>query len=257
MDIKKVLKAWARSGDLRFARAFAGADGSGIASFTWRGTEFFYRNGTSDAHVAYECFLHGKRNAYESRHLPPEAEVKTVVDVGANVGASIVFWRSRYPAAKIYGFEPEPGNFAMLQKNTQNLPGVFVFNEALGDATGEMKFIHSPGSGNEGGWSMYQRGARGDEKVVTLPVVRAEEKMKALRIDAIDVLKVDTEGAERVVIAGLGRHLLASTRYVCGELHGERDFELLDYLEQNGFRIGARKNLGSVLFNFEARRRDA
>jgi len=41
---------------------------------------------------------------------------------------------------------------------------------------------------------------------------------------------------------------------VCGELHGERDFELLDYLERNGFKIGVRKNLRSVLFNFEARR---
>jgi FkbM family methyltransferase len=124
----------------------------------------------------------------------------------------------------------------------------------LGEATGEMKFIHSPGAGNEGGWSMYQRVAQGGEREVVLPVVRGEEKMKALGIDRIDVLKVDTEGAERVVITGLGQKLLASTRYICGELHGERDFELLDHLERSGFKIGVRKNLRSALFNFEASR---
>jgi FkbM family methyltransferase len=255
MNLKKFVKGLARSRDLPFALAFAGADaGHAVRSITWRGMEFFYRPDASDVHVAYECFLHGNRNAYESRHLPSQTEVRTVVDVGANVGASILFWRSRYPAAKIYGFEPEPDNFSMLRRNAEGLRDVFVFNEALGDRTGEIRFIHSPGAGNEGGWSMYQRGARGGEKELTLPIVRGEEKMRALGIDRIDVLKVDTEGAERVVIAGLGPQLLARTGYVCGELHGERDFELLDYLEQNGLRVGVRKNLDSVLFNFEAKR---
>jgi FkbM family methyltransferase len=255
MKLKKFIKGLARSGNLQFAMDLAERGGSStVRSVAWRGMDFFYRSNTSDAHVAYECFLHGKRNAYASGDLPPASEVKTVVDVGANVGASILFWRGLYPAAKIYGFEPEPGNFEMLKKNTEGLRNVFVFNEALGEATGEMKFIHSPGAGNEGGWSMYQRVAQGGEREVVLPVIRGEEKMKALGIDRIDVLKVDTEGAERVVITGLGQKLLASTRYICGELHGERDFELLDHLERSGFKIGVRKNLRSALFNFEASR---
>lgn len=255
MKFKKFIKGLARSGDLRFAMDFAEKGGSStVRSIAWRGMDFFYRSNTSDVHVAYECFLHGKRNAYASGNLPPAAEVKTVVDVGANVGASILFWRDRYPAAKIYGFEPEPGNFELLKRNTEPLRDVFVYNEALGNATGKVKFVHSPGAGNEGGWSIYQRVAQGGEREVVLPIVRGEEKMKALGIDRIDVLKVDTEGAERVVITGLGPQLLANTRYICGELHGERDFDLLDHLEQNGFRIGVRKSPRSVLFNFEADR---
>ena len=255
MKLKKFMKGLARSGNLEFAMDFAERGGSSaVRSITWRGMDFFYRSNTSDVHVAYECFLHGKRNAYASGNLPPASEVTTVVDVGANVGASILFWRDRYPAAKIYGFEPEPGNFELLKRNAERLRDVLVFNEALGDATGQMKFVHSPGAGNEGGWSIYQRGAQGGEREVVLPIVRGEEKMKSLGIDRIDVLKVDTEGAERVVLTGLGPKLLAHTRYICGELHGERDFELLDHLERSGFRIAARKNLRSVLFNFEASR---
>jgi len=255
MSPKKFVKAILRSGSVPFALDFAGLQGSsGVQSLRWRGLHFHYRTGTSDSHTAYECFLHGKRNAYASKHLPPESEVRTIVDVGSNIGASILFWRHLYPRAQIYGFEPEPANFEILRKNTEELRGVSIFNEALGDATGPMTLIHSPDPRNEGGWSLYQRGARGGEAKATLTAFRSEEKLRQLGIEQIDILKVDTEGAERAVLRGLGRELLANTGYVCGELHGERDFELLDFLEQNGFRIGARKNLHSTLFGFEARR---
>lgn len=76
--------------------------------------------------------------------------------------------------------------------------------------------------------------------------------MQELGVDRIDILKVDTEGAEKMIIRGLGAELLAKTNYICGELHGERDFELLDYLEENGFLLGVKKTPKSKLFNFEA-----
>ena len=40
-------------------------------------------------------------------------------------------------------------------------------------------------------------------------------------------------------------------RVIMGELHGRRDFELLDYLQPH-FHIGAKKQLKTRLFNFFA-----
>lgn len=163
--LKKFLKAFARSGDLKFAKEFSGLpNASSLEQFQWKGMSFFYRPKTSDAFVAYECMLHGERNAYFSSFLPPQAAVKTIVDVGANVGASVLFWKSIYPDAKIHCFEPIPSNFEVLSQNCAGLNEVTPHNEALGDATGEITFIHSPGAGNEGGWSIFQRGAEGNEK---------------------------------------------------------------------------------------------
>jgi len=256
--LKKFVKALARSGSYRFAMDFAGAGagagGRPLDCIRWKGMPFFFRPSTSDAFVAYECFLHGKRNAYFSPFLPKPGDVGNIVDVGANVGGSILFWKSIYPEARIHCFEPIPANFEVLKRNCESLPGVTPHNEALGEEDGEITFIHSPSSENEGGWSVFQRGASGNEKKLRIPIRKSGERLAALGVTQIDILKVDTEGAERMIIKGLGGELLSRTRYICGELHGERDFELLDFLEQSGFRIGTRKSPRNVLFNFIATR---
>ena len=232
-----------------------GSNKAECQTLVWEGVPYFYRPGTSDAFVAYECFLHGKGNAYFSEYLPAPGAVKTIVDVGANVGASVRFWKSRFPGAVVHCFEPIPSNFAMLQKNTAAFKDVTPHNEALGDESGELKFIHSPGAGNEGGWSIFQRGNSGNEETLSIPIFNSGKRLAEFGVDCIDILKVDTEGAEKMIIKGLGEDLLSKTNYICGELHGERDFELLDYLEVHGFRIGARKSPKSTLFNFEAIRK--
>jgi FkbM family methyltransferase len=257
IKLKKFLKAFARSGDYNFAIDFAGGSPSGstLQKMSWRGKDYYYRTNTSDSFVAYECMLHGKRNAYQSSFLPLAERVETIVDVGANVGASVMFWKDLYPAATIHCFEPIPANFDVLRKNCEGLSNVTPHNQALGDSLGSIDFIHSPGAGNEGGWSVFQRGATGAEERLSIPIFKSGDRLTELGLTKIDILKVDTEGAERMIIMGLGDALLSKTSYICGELHGERDFELLDYLESSGFQIGVRKQVRSVLFNFEALRK--
>jgi len=254
--LKKFLKAFARSKDYKFALEFAGAsNGAEVQSFIWNGFPYFYRPRTSDAFVAYECMLHGTRNAYYSEYLPSPQSVKTIVDIGSNVGASVMFWKKNYPSAQIYCFEPIPSNFEILKRNCAAMKGVTPYNEALGEESGEITFIHSPGAANEGGWSVFQRGVTGSEQKISIPILKSGSRLSELGVDQIDILKVDTEGAEKMIIKGLGNDLLKRTAYICGELHGEGDFELLNYLEMDGFLIGARKSPKSVLFNFEAIRR--
>lgn len=251
--LKKFVKAYLRSGDYKFAVEFAGgAKSADLQSFDWRGMTYSYRPATSDANVAYECMLHGKHNAYYSKFLPDPRSVKTVVDIGSNVGASVLYWKSIYADANIHCFEPIPSNFEMLKRNCARLSNVSAYNQALGEQDGEITFIHSPGAANEGGWSVFQRGATGSEEKVVIPIFNSGSRLAELGVTQIDVLKVDTEGAEKMILHGLGSELLSRTNYICGELHGERDFELLDWLETSGFRIGARKSPKTVLFNFEA-----
>ena len=254
LKVKKFLKGLLRSGDYRYALDFAGASPSGgtLQKLRWRGMDYYYRTNTSDSFVAYECMLHGKRNAYHSRFLPSPDRVATIVDVGANVGASVMYWRDCYPNATIHCFEPIPDNFEVLKRNCSGTEKVTPHNQALGESAGTIEFIHSPGAGNEGGWSVFQRGATGVEQRLSIPIFKSGDRLAELGVSKIDILKVDTEGAEKMIIKGLGDELLAKTSYICGELHGERDFELLDYLESKGFQIGVRKQVRSILFNFEA-----
>ena len=104
------------------------------------------------------------------------------------------------------------------------------------------------------GSALYQRGQKGGEARQRVTIRHSGARLAGLGVGTIDILKVDTEGHEREILLGLDPEMLERTRYITGELHGERDFELLDWLEQRGYRIGCRKSARNVLFNFEALR---
>lgn len=228
-----------------------------VVTVNYHGKPVHYREGSSDALVIYEILLKGRKSECWHAHLPKADRVKVVLDIGANVGATTVFFSEMYPAAKIHSFEPIPGNLEILKMNaaSRGRPGsIDCHLLALSDHDGELQMIHSPGANSHGGWSFYQRGAEGTEEKLSVPVRKSGDFVRELGLDRIDVIKIDTEGAEKEILHGLTPEQLASVQYIVGELHGERDFELLDWLEQRGFGIECKKSFGKPCFIFKALR---
>jgi len=256
--MKKFLKYALRSGSLGFAKAASrDAPTGAITEVDFRGKPVHYREGSSDALVIYEILLKGRKSEYWHARLPKPEDVEVVLDIGANIGAATVFFSELYPAAKIHAFEPIPGNLDILKMNAAsrgNPERITCHLLALSDKDGELQMIHSPGAHNHGGWSFYQRGAAGNEEKVSVPVRKSGDFVRELGLDRIDVIKIDTEGAEKEILHGLTPEQLASVKYIVGELHGERDFDLLDWLEQRGFDIECKKSFGKPCFIFKALR---
>ena len=67
----------------------------------------------------------------------------------------------------------------------------------------------------------------------------------------VDIIKIDTEGSEYNILTALDESVLRSVKWIIGEMHGERDFQLLAYLSQ-WFDIGLKKRLTNRLFMFRA-----
>ena len=65
-------------------------------------------------------------------------------------------------------------------------------------------------------------------------------------------MKIDTEGAEYDILSSLNDEILLSILWITGELHGNRDFELLNYLNNMGFSISVKKLIDDRLFMFNA-----
>ena len=251
--MKKILKLAIRSGSLSFARSALSVKPTGdIRKVIYQGRPVYFREGTSDGLVVYEILFKGKRSEYWHSRLPKETEVGVVLDIGANIGAASVFFGNYYPRARICSFEPVPDNFSMLTRNTEISTQVERFQIALSDHDGELTMIHSPGVSNHGGWSFYQRGASGNEEKITVPIRRSGDFLREIGIETIDVIKIDTEGAEKEILKGLYPEQLATVKFMVGELHGERDFELLDWLEQKGFDIECKKSFNKPAFIFKA-----
>ena len=51
------------------------------------------------------------------REIVASGKKPLIVDCGANIGASVLWFTARYPEAHIVAFEPSPVNFALLRNN--------------------------------------------------------------------------------------------------------------------------------------------
>src|SRR3954453_19511957 len=65
--------------------------------------------------------------------VEPLSSPKVIVDLGSNIGLSVVFFASKYPGARVLGVEPDPGAFELLRRNAGRLGGVTVRHAAVGD----------------------------------------------------------------------------------------------------------------------------
>lgn len=148
-------------------------------------------------------------------------ERPTVLDVGANVG--FFAWRvaALRPHARILAFEPEAGNHSRLQGLLGALGvGAETPRCALGAAPGTATLYlrNSVTHSLRADWHQELDAGEGTEAV---EVTTVDLECARRGISAIDLLKIDTEGAEADVLAG-AVEMLPHTRHVVLEYHSPR-----------------------------------
>lgn len=139
-------------------------------------------------------------------------DVRTVIDLGANTGLASALFLSLWPKAKVVAVEPDPENFALMQKNlapygerAQCVLG------AVWPSRGTVALDRSAGDGRE--WAVAVQEGSG---------VRAYDmpELIALVGQPVDLLKIDIEGSEKLLFAG-DTSWLAVVRNLSIELHGD------------------------------------
>lgn len=175
------------------------------------------------------CFIYDelfRQNAYA---FASEARAPYVIDAGANVGLSVVYFKRLYPESRILALEADPVICEVLKRNVEalSLSDVSVRNEALWDRRGTVPFA-----------SEQADGGRVDEDTGTKQV--AAIPLTDLLTRPVDLLKLDIEGAEyKVIRAAQGS--LGMVRKLFIEYHSyvNRPQELsglLEVLKSAGFR---------------------
>ena len=142
---------------------------------------------TSDL-LVYEQVLINKQ--YE---CPLSREPTVIVDAGANIGLSTVYFAARYPQAQILAIEPEPQNFKLLQKNTSTYKNVKAIMAALWWKNTRVNVKITEADSEP--WAFHvEESANGAVPAVTLPTL-----LRHNGIGHVDILKIDVEGAEREI----------------------------------------------------------
>lgn len=212
----------------------------------------YYRVGTSDVHVIDSIlFKKGKKAEY---WIPRRIHPTTILDIGGNIGAAAICFAHTYPQARVYTFEPMPESFDLLQRNVAPYHNIQAFNVALGLRDATLELVEAPNTRNIGGYSLYQRDATPECKRFPVQCRAIEPFLKEINAAAPDLIKIDTEGAEFEILTALSEKTIADVKWIVGELHGERDFELLSYLSK-WFEIGIKKSVNRPLCKFHGRNR--
>lgn len=219
-------------------------------------------------------------------------------DVGANIGLFSLHLLDQCPSARIFAYEPMPESFAALERNLAGKAGVFAMG--LGAEPGEVEFDYFPGitalsschgpacadlvkgmreilCGSSASLAVAdlvdktgasQQVAASPEFVEQLFVsrkVRAKidtlsRQIRQHRLSHIDLLKIDTEGAEKEVLAGLDDEDWGKIRQLFVEVHlGKAETDLMQrQIEARGFHttIGHHPLANAVLpvFHIYAKR---
>jgi FkbM family methyltransferase len=149
------------------------------------------------------------------------AEIRTVVDLGANVGYSILVWKKRFPEARVVAVEPDEDNLQMCRKNVGSLPSVSLVGGCVAARTGDVTLDRSTGDAWEfriASTTAEDRSGAGTVKAYSMPDLLRETGVKG----TVDLLKCDIEGAERELFADC-EPWISRVRRIIVELHKPYD----------------------------------
>lgn len=214
------------------------------------GLEIFHHSAAETKYVYQEIF---EERVY-MRHGISVASGEAIFDVGANIGLFTLFMKENFEGVKIYAFEPSPAIFRVLQANAAKYgDSVATYACGLADRSGEATFTFYPRYTIMSGFHaesdqdrqtlragiksrlMEQNAdpadiqdrsldrlakiALGEKQECLCPLRTISEIIDEARIPAIGLLKIDAEGSELDVLAGIRDGHWARVRQVVMEIH--------------------------------------
>ena len=156
---------------------------------------------------------------YESGH---DGTNLTILDIGANVGSFALWAALRWPGSAIHCFEPNPGTFAYLKRNTAANPRIHINNAAVFPSAEKKARLFSRFAGDgEAGLEAYSG-----------ETFRAGMERDSFEVDVVapaalpraDIVKLDIEGGEAAVLAALD---LSGVSLVLGEFQNRLNREAM------------------------------
>jgi FkbM family methyltransferase len=153
-----------------------------------------------------------------------------IIDCGANIGLSVLYFKMIFPQASIIAFEADTNIYKQLEANIApyNFNDVSLINAAVWNSETELAFASE---GSVGGKIDFSK----DKSMDNVKAIRLKNYLNI----EIDLLKIDIEGAEYEVIKDCANDLM-NVKNLFIEYHdfkGEKQnlHEILTWLAKAGF----------------------
>ena len=195
------------------------------------GTKYITRANTIDLTVINEILVF-KQYGNLVKFI---SEKSSIIDIGAHIGAFSILAAKMTSNGKIFSYEPDRENFAMLDKNIKinHLEKrITAFQLGVGKKRGEAEFYLD--KKNSGMHSFYNKKG----KLIKIKTITLADVFKSNKVKKCDFLKMDCEGAEYEIFYSTPRECFRKIKYIAMEYHRLGDIQKMKaFLKSNGFEI--------------------
>ena len=159
-----------------------------------------------------------------------------IIDIGAHIGISVLYFKALFPNSKILAFEPNPLSFGILEENIQSngLKDITLINKAIHSQECISPFyIDNSNEEWNSNSSLLERSWSGRENTKAIEVSCTRLDPYLVDIKEIDLLKIDTEGTE-LEILNSHKNILEIVNNISVEYHptkGKKTEKILTILQ--------------------------
>ncbi|MCP1838206.1 FkbM family methyltransferase [Bradyrhizobium sp. USDA 4524] len=159
-----------------------------------------------------------------------------ILDIGCNDGTDTQHFLTLCPQAQLYCFEPDPRAIARFKKKLgPSLAKVKLLEIAISDRNGTIDFHPSNADGDAKEWDLSGSIRRPKNHLTEYDWVRFDRPFSVetrrlddwcsdAKVNAVDFIWMDVQGAEADVIAG-GMQTLSNTRFIYTEYSDRELYE--------------------------------
>ena len=181
--------------------------------------------------------------AEEVYRVNGNATVSSILDLGANIGLSVAYFKTRFPAASIECYEPDENSFSLLQKNVgeNKWKNVECYKEAVSNKDG---FLYPSPIKEMASVNSQFMSIGGNEKNKV-----PSKDIAVILQQHFDVVKMDIEGAEWEVFRKIIKDdLVTKANHWFVEFHeiekNTNQFaQIINCFKQNGYKAEERKEV--------------
>lgn len=162
----------------------------------------------------------------------------TVLDIGAHIGYhTLTMAKLAGPSGKVYAFEPDPVNFALLKKNIEvnGYQNTVLCQKAVSNRNGQDKLYIGKNSNALN--RIYN--SRHGQSSINIESVRLDDFIKG----KVDLIKIDINGGEGIAFQGM-QSILRRTSKIILEFYpvfvkegGVDPMRILNTLQENDFKL--------------------
>lgn len=173
---------------MRFLREIKSKEEGSLIQIQPKGYQFPFllRSKTSDIPTFYQCIYNEEYN-FNFSNAPA-----VIVDLGANIGLTSLYFKRKYPKAKIIAVEPEDSNFEILVRNTNSYKDIHCIHSGVWNRVTDLVVVDE-GMGNYG----FTVKEVPENTPDSFSATSVQQIIDDFGLHKIDVLKIDIEGSEK------------------------------------------------------------